>query len=86
MELPLKAYQRKRSSICLPIFFKAELNISNFSKECINEIITLIDSFLIYKLHLKHYLYPSEASSSESRTLLNSQILNKICTVNLLAR
>lgn len=69
----------------MPIF-KAELNISDFSKECINGIITVIDSSLICKLHLKHDLYPLEASPSESKTLLNSQILNKICTVNLLAR
>lgn len=86
MELPRKVCQRKLHSILMPVF-KAELNISHFSKEYIHGIIALIGSFLISKLFLKHDLYFSETSPCESRTLLNySQILNKICTVDLVPR
>lgn len=67
--------------------FKSQTRYSNVSKECMNGIITLIGSFLIHKVHLKHNLYYLEISLYESRTLLNySQILNKMCTVDLVPR
>lgn len=67
--------------------FKSQTRYSNISKECMNGIITLISSFLIHKVHLKHNLYYLETSLYASRTLLNySQILNKMYTVDLMPR